>query len=211
MAELDFTCLDVRPERYGAGPRLLFRLRIAETTGEPVHSIALRCQILVEPDRRDYEEREAALLGKLFGGTERWGESLRPMRFGTVEAVVPAFVGETAIELPVPCTYDMEVASGQYFRALDDGVVPLVLLFSGTISGKSDTGFWVRQLPWNQQATYELPVRVWDELMDFYFPRSTWVRLRADTVDALSRYKARQEVSTWDGAIATLLDAAGER
>lgn len=210
MVELSFTCLDVRPERFGAGPRLLFRVGIAESAGRPIHSIALRCQVLVDPQRRDYAQREEELLESFFGGTSHWGDAIRPMRFGTVFAMVPAFVGSTEIELPMPCTYDMEVSSGRYLRALEGGAVPLTLQFSGTVSGRNDTGFWVEQMSWDRQATYAMPVEVWTELMELHFPGSSWLRFQSDTVDALVRYRARHSIDTWDLTIDRLLKAAGE-
>ena len=39
----------------------------------------------------------------------------------------------TEIDLQVPCTYDLEVASARYLQGLDDGTIPLLLLFSGTV------------------------------------------------------------------------------
>ena len=40
------------------------------------------------------------------------------------------------------------------------------------------------------EARYRLPVAVWRELMDRYFPNSGWLRLDRDTLDALQRFKA---------------------
>jgi hypothetical protein len=36
-------------------------------------------------------------------------------------------------DLPVGCTYDMEVAASKFLHAIRDGVVPLQFLFSGTL------------------------------------------------------------------------------
>jgi hypothetical protein len=210
MGELSFECVDVVPERYGVAPTLLFRLRITEHGGDPIHSIALRCQIRIEPQRREYDESEQAKLADVFGERSRWGQTLRPMQFASVSVLVPGFTGSTEVEVAVPCSYDMEVASGKYFHALERGSVPVVLLFSGTVFGKGDKGFWVRQVPWDDQAMCAMPVTVWQELMNLYFPRSSWLRLHHDTMDALLRYKARHAIPTWDDTIVSLLDAVGE-
>jgi len=122
--------------------------------------------------------------------------------------LVPGFTGATDVDVEVPCTYDLEVAAGKYFHALADGVVPMVLLFSGTIFGKGGPGFWVQQVPWHVQAEYRMPISVWDELMERYFPRTAWIRLPKDTVDALLKYKARHAIPTWDAAMERLLKAA---
>jgi len=208
VAELAFECLDVHPLRYGVGPVLVFRLHIAEVNAADVHAIALRVQIRIEPQLRHYAEHEAELLTSLFGDRSRWGETLKPMQFTTASVMVPSFTGAAEVDLEVPCTYDLEVAAGKYFHALDDGVVPLVLLFSGTVFAKGDKGFWVHPIPWHQQASYRMPVTVWRELMDAYFPHGAWIRLDRDTVDAMLRYKAANAIPTWDDAIRALLKEA---
>jgi Family of unknown function (DUF6084) len=205
MAELAFECLDVRPQRYGIGPALVFRLQIAEVNAAEVHAIALRVQIRIEPQLRQYGEHEAELLTYLFGDRSRWGETLKPMQFTTVSVMVPSFTGSTEVDLEVPCTYDLEVAAGKYFHALDDGVVPMVLLFSGTVFAKGEQGFWVHPIPWHSQASYRMPVAVWRELMNAYFPNEAWIRLPRSTVDAVLRYKSEHAIPTWDDAIRALL------
>ncbi|HXF56496.1 MAG TPA: DUF6084 family protein [Actinomycetota bacterium] len=210
MPELVFDCLEARPDRYAASPTLLFRLRIAETTGEPIHAIALRCQIRIEPHRRRYSEREAEGLLDLFGEPSRWGETLKPLQFAYVDRMVPGFRGSTEVELPVPCTYDLDVAAAKYFQALEDGEIPLLLLFSGSVFSAGPTGFAVHQVPWHKEASYRLPVRVWRELMDLHFPGTGWVRLRRETLDRLHRFRARRALPTWDEAVEALLKGAGE-
>ena len=128
-----FEVLGARAEPYAAVPTIMFRLRITEADGRPVHAVALRCQIRIEPQRRvattrDEEER----LVELFGEPPQWGDSLRPFLWTHVATTVTGFTGSTEIDLPVTCTYDFEVAGTKYLHALDDGEIPLVLLFSGT-------------------------------------------------------------------------------
>ncbi|MET8849864.1 DUF6084 family protein [Amycolatopsis sp. NPDC004625] len=208
MAELTFDCIDVRPVKYAAAPTLAFKLRISELTGQPVHAMVLRVQIRIEPQRRRYADGESELLTHLFGDRSRWGETLKPFQFATISVTVPAFTGATEVDAEVPCTYDLEVAAGKYFHALSDGVVPMVLLFSGTVFGKGEPGFWVEQVPWHTQAECRMPVAVWDELVSRYFPNVAWVKLPRDTVDALLKYKAQHAIPTWEAAIEHLL--AGE-
>ncbi|GAB2998446.1 DUF6084 family protein [Amycolatopsis acidiphila] len=208
MVELSFDCSDVRPMRFAAGPTLQFRLHVADISRTEIHAIALRCQIRIEPQRRRYEPGESELLESLFGDPSRWGQTLKPFQFASVSVMVPSFTGACEVELEVPCSYDLEVAAGKYFHALRDGVVPMALLFSGTVFGKGERGFWIEQVPWHAEASYRMPVRVWGELMDRYFPASSWIRLHRETVDALLRYKARHAIPTWDAAMDTLL--AGE-
>lgn len=205
MGELSFECLGARPDRYAATPLLLLTLRIAESSGAAVEAIALRCQIRIEPRRRKYAAGEEQRLLDLFGEPARWGETLQPFQFAHVSHMVPAFSGSIDIDLPVPCTYDFEVASAKYFHALADGEIPLLLLFSGSVFWRTDHGLSVGPVPWHQEASYRLPVAVWRDVMDVNFPNSAWIRVRHDTLDALQRFKAVQALPTWDQALELLL------
>ncbi|WP_326567717.1 DUF6084 family protein [Amycolatopsis rhabdoformis] len=210
MAELTFDCLDVRPVKYAASPTLAFSMKITELTAQPIHALVLRVQLRIEPQRRRYSSREAELLTNLFGDPARWGETLRPFQFATVAVMVPSFTRTTEFQLEVPCTYDLEVAAGKYFHALADGVVPLVLLFSGTMFPKGGPGFWVEPVPWHTEAECRMPIAAWDELMNQYFPNVAWLKLHRETVDALLRYKSRHAIPTWDAAMEHLLANVGD-
>ncbi|HEX7148434.1 MAG TPA: DUF6084 family protein [Actinomycetota bacterium] len=210
MTDLVFDCVDGQPDRYAAVPTLQLKLRISETTGAQVHAIALRCQIRIEPQRRRYSPEEADGLLELFGEPPRWGDTLKPMQFATVSLMVPSFTGSCELDLPVPCTYDFEVAASKYLHALGDGEVPLLLLFSGTVFTKGLSGFSVGQVPWHKEATYRLPVSVWREIMDRFFPGGGWIRMRRDTLDTLQRFKAVRALTTWDDALEALFKEAGE-
>jgi hypothetical protein len=205
MTALVFDCVGARAERYAAVPTMTFALRITETSGTPVHAIALRCQMRIEPRRRHYSPDEAQRLHDLFGDVSRWAETLNPVHFTTVATMVPAFTGAADVDLPVPCTYDLEVAAARYFNALDDDAVPLLLLFSGTVFAKKDAGFVVEPVPWSAECAYRLPVSVWRDMVDQYFPGSAWLRVRRETLDALSRYKSANALPTWDATVGALL------
>ncbi|MET8157542.1 DUF6084 family protein [Sphaerisporangium sp. NPDC005289] len=208
MTEIGFRCLGVRPDAYGVFPTLLFRLGITAPDDGAVHAIALRCQIRVEPRRRTYGAAESELLADLFGDPSRWDETVRPLQFANVSVMVPRFTGATEIDLPVPCGYDLEVAAGKYFASLDDGEVPLLLLFSGTVFARAGEGFTVRQVPWDREARQGLPVSTWREMIDRYFPGGGWLRLSTDTLRALQRYKSERALPTWDEAMEALLKEA---
>lgn len=205
MSDLAFECVDVRPERYSAVPTLSFELNVTEATGTPVHAMALRCQIRIEPQRRRYTEVEAERLLDLFGEMARWGETLKPLQFAAVSVMVPGFRDSTTVKLSVPCTYDFEVAAAKYFHSLEQGEIPLLLLFSGTLFLHGDQGFSVEQVPWDREDQYRMPVRVWHELMDMYFPGCAWLRVRRETLDALQAYKSHAALPTWDDALDALL------
>ncbi|MFF5210883.1 DUF6084 family protein [Streptosporangium sp. NPDC000396] len=206
--ELGFDCVGARAEPHAAFPTMVFRLRVTEPSPNGVHAIALRCQIRVEPHLRRYGPEEADLLGDLFGDPSRWGDTLKPLQFANVSIMVPAFEGSTEVDLPVPCSYDLEVAAGKYFAALDDGEIPLLMLFSGTVFARTEGGFAVGQVPWHCEARHRLPVAVWRELMDRYFPQTGWLRLSRDTLRSLHRFKSGRALATWDEAVELLLKEA---
>jgi hypothetical protein len=124
---------------------------------------------------------------------------------------VPPFDDSTVLELEVACTYDFEVAASKYLHALSDGEVPLELLFSGTVFYSGAQGaLQVTLVPWEKEATYRMPVRVWREMMDHYFPNSAWLRLRRDSFDRLYAYRSRNALPSWERVVDALLDEAQE-
>jgi hypothetical protein len=209
MAELTFECTGGRAARHTATPTLRFALTITEHSGARVHAIALRSQIRIEPQRRNYTAAEAERLSDLFGDTSRWSDTMKPIQLATVSAMVPGFTSATETELEVPCTYDLEVASARYLQALDDGRIPLLLLFSGTVFVADGDRMRVGLIPWSSEATCRMPVSAWQDVVDEHFPGSAWLRCGRETLDALSAFKASRALPTWDATLATLLKEAG--
>jgi hypothetical protein len=209
VSEIRFAVTSAVAERYAAVPTIAFGLQV-ESPGAVVHSVTLHCQIRIEPQRRHYSAAEEARLLELFGETPRWGDTLKPFLWTHVSLALPGFAERTEAALPVPCTYDLEVAGAKYLHSLDDGDIPLLFLFSGTVFAKGSTGLQVMPVPWHADTVYRLPVRVWREVMDLYFPNSGWLRLQRETLDALLRFKARRVLATWDETVSALLEQAGE-
>ncbi len=213
MPDLNFQIEGVEAVTYAASPLLSFKLRIANAdTVEAIHTVALRCQIQIEATRRRYNEREQERLLDLYGEPERWGQTLRTTLWTHASVVVTPFTGSTLVELPVPCTFDFNIAATKYFAGLEDGEVPLLLLFSGTVFYEADDGaLQVSQISWEKEAKYRLPVRVWQEMMDHYYPNSAWLSLRRDVFDRLARYKMRRGLPTWEQALESLLPVVEEK
>jgi hypothetical protein len=195
-------------DRYAAAPTILFRLRLAEPAGARVEAVALRCQVRIEPQRRRYTRAEEERLLDLFGETPRWGETLRPFLWAHTSTVVGRFEGTTEVDLPMPCTYDFDVAAAKYLHALGDGEVPLLLLFNGTVFTTGGGTLSVEPVPWHREAAFRMPAAVWRETMDRYFPNSGWIRLRRDTLDALQRFRTERALPTWEQAVDALLKEA---
>ena len=211
MAKLIFDCTGASAAPYAATPMLVFGLTITEGLGERVDAIALRCQIRIEPYRRTYSAAEAQRLHDLFGDTERWAETVKPVQLATVSVMVRGFTTKTEMNLEVPCTYDLEVASGRYLQGLDDGTVPLLLMFSGTVFTTTDGRLHVEPIPWTSEATYRMPVTVWQDVVNQHFPGSAWLRCSRETLDALSVFKAARALPTWDATLTALLANAQPR
>jgi hypothetical protein len=207
MPDLNFDVEKAEVLPHAASPVLVFKLRITNRLAdEPIHNVMLRCQIQLEVTRRRYSEADQARLRDLFGEPERWGDTLRNMLWTHTSAVVPPFTGSTLIDLRVPCTFDFNVAATKYFAGLDDGEVPLALLFSGTIFyAASHGGLQVAQISWDKEAHYRLPVLVWKAMMDAYYPNTAWLCLRRDVFERLFRYKMQHGLPTFEQALENLL------
>ena len=159
LPSLDFAVDSAEAVRFAAAPTVLFTVRVV--SDKPVRSLALNAQIRIAPARRRYSDRDRERLVDLFGPPERWGETLRTFRWTQASVLVPPFETSTVVELAVPCTYDFEVATAKYFYGLDDGDVPLELLFSGTIFYLADGArLQTAQIPWESEAAFRLPVQV---------------------------------------------------
>jgi hypothetical protein len=207
VTELAFEVLDVQPQQHAASPHLLFRLRVTEGSGAVVHAIALRTQLRIEPQRRPYSAAEQEGLADLFGTSDRYSTTLKPFLWTHATAMVQGFEGSREFDLPVACTYDFDVSATKYLHALRGGDVPLVLLFSGTVFTRGDTGFAVEQLSWSLEAQCRLPVASWLQLMDLYFPGGGWIRLDRETIAALARHRSSRGLTSWEQTIADLLPA----
>ena len=207
MPDLSFQVEGAAAVPYSMSPLLAFNLRVTNADlEESIQSVALRCQIQIDATHRKYNSQQQERLLDLFGVPDRWSRTLRPMLWTHTNLMVPPFKGATVLELQVPCTFDFNVAATKYFAALDDGEVPLNLLFSGTVFYETiDRGLLVEQIPWDKETKYRLPVSVWQEMMDIYYPNSAWLCLSRDVFERLSQYKMDHGIPTWDQALESLL------
>jgi hypothetical protein len=121
---------------------------------------------------------------------------------------VAGFEESVLVELPVTCTYDLEVTASKYFEALEDGEVPLEFLFGGTLFYADGDQLQVRPISWDEEAGFKLPVAAWREMMDRHFPDSAWLRMHKDAFARLHAYRSRNALLTWEDTVDSLLGEA---
>lgn len=209
MPDLAFRIEGAEVLEYAAVPSLSFKLRIENLDDEPIRSVSLNTQVRIAATQRHYEEAEQDRLLELFGEPSRWGTTLRSLLWTHTVVQVPAFSGSTVVDMPVTCTYDLEVVAAKYFHALEDGEAPLEFLFSGTVFYAGEDGrMQITRISWEKEAEFKMPVRLWKEMMERYFPNSAWLRLRKDAFDQLYDYKTRMGLPTWEATVESLLRAS---
>lgn len=209
MPELSFSLEGVEVAKFTASPQISLRLRITNADpAETIHSVALRCQIQIEVARRRYGAEEQVKLLDLFDKPERWSQTLRNLLWSHVNVNVPPFQNSTAVDVPVPCTFDFNVSTTKYFYGLQDGDVPLCVMFSGTVFyAREDEAMQVAPISWEKEARFSLPVKLWREMMDSFYPNSAWLCLRRDVFERLYQYKVRRGIPTWEEALESMMQA----
>lgn len=211
MPELNIQVESASVAPYATAPALAFKLRVTnQPATELIHTIVLRCQIQLEVTRRTYTPEEKKRMQDIFGEPERWSRTLRNLLWTHASGVVPEFRDTTLVDLHVPCTFDFNVAATKYFAGLDAGEVPLTFMFSGTVFyAEADGLLQVAPISWQVEAKFRLPVKVWRDMMEAYYPNSAWLCLRRDVFDRLNQYKTEHGIPTWEALIESLIPASG--
>jgi hypothetical protein len=156
------------------------------------------------------------------------GDSVSVTKWANLNVNAPEFNGMTVVEMPVPCTFDFNIAVTKYGslcvdpakdpryancallawppnNGLESGEIPTSAMFSGTVFHAGRMGLQIAQIPWDRDASYRLPVRVWKEMMDLYYPDTAWMCLEREIFERLHEYKARHGLHTWEQAFERLL------
>lgn len=202
---LEFAVEQAGVLEYAAAPTLELQLRV-DAGNADVRSLLLNAQIRILAPARSYDDATIARLEELFGHSADWGRNLHALPWLERTLVVPAFTGSTRVPLRIPCGYDFEVAASKYLHAVQDGVIPLELLFSGSIFFTSSEGaLQTVRVPWDREARFDMRASIWHELMELYFPNTAWLRVRRDVFDRLNAFRTRQIPPSWDAALEALL------
>jgi Family of unknown function (DUF6084) len=196
----------VRAVPHAAAPTLSFTLRVDDDSGLEVFMAGLSVQIQIEPAKRTYDAESKAKLTELFGDPHRWTTTAQRMHWTSQGVLLGSFTGSTTAQIEVLCNYDVELAAAKYFHSVTDGEIPLAFHFNGSVYYAGGDGrLQVVQVPWDTSADFKLPLSVWKEMIDSYYPYRGWVSVHRDTLDALQRLKARRGAPTLDAAIIELL------
>ena len=205
--DLEFAVLGARPVKYAAAPMLTIDLQVSEPDGREVYMVALTIQLMIEPARRRYDDATRERLVELFGAPERWAVTTRSLVWSKLDVLVPAFTGTTTVTVPIACHYDLELAAAKYLQSLPDGEAPLALHFNGMIYYPADDGgLQMVLIPWSKSIDFRMPVSVWRETIEHYYPGTTWISVRAQTFEALQKEKLERGLATLDACIADLLE-----
>ena len=212
MPDLSFKVTGVEPGQRGLAPLLHFIVEITnEPEAETIQSVMLQTQIQIQAPQRTYNAREKEKLKELFGVPEDWGQTLRTRLFAHANTIVPQFRGRTKTMFNVPCTFDFQVAATKYFHALEEGDVPLLFLFSGTVFYLApDQRLQIQRISWEKECVYRMPVSIWHEMMEYHYPDTAWIAMRRDLFDRLYEFKRRKGLATWEETIERLFDEHDE-
>ena len=52
-----------------------------------------------------------------------------------------------------------------------------------------------------------MPVSVWKQMIDMYYPGTGWMRLDPDVLSAVAAYRTEHGLTSWEETITHLLDA----
>jgi len=210
MPDLTITVASAEAVRYAATPSIAFHLNLRNADPhETLHTVVLRCQIQIEVARRKYTAQDQEKLRDLFGEPERWGQTLRSLLWTHASVVVPQFTGSTTVSMQVPCTFDFNIAATKYFNGLADGDIPLLLMFSGTVFyDDSEGSMRVAPISWEKETKFRLPLKVWQDMMDLFYPNIAWLSLRRDVFELLHDYKVRHGIPSWEQTIEKVLAEA---
>ena len=123
----------------------------------------------------------------LVGPSARRGQGIGTEIMRQVLALAFEQVSLHRVDLRV---FDFNVAATKYFYGLEGGEVPLTLLFSGTVFYRDEDGFLqMDQIPWSRETACRLPVAVWRQMMDVYYPGSVWLRVERAAFDVVERLR----------------------
>jgi hypothetical protein len=206
MSELEFSVPDAAPAQRSAQPAVVFRVHV-RNAGEPVEAMVLHAGVRIEPQWRSYDAQAQTQLADLFGTPDRWDKTLHVLTWAEVAVMVRGFDRESHFDVRVPCTYDFDASVTRYFSAVDEGTIPVRMLFSGSIFRRSPHGFSAQMVPWSCECAYSMPASLWKAAMQAVYGDAVLLHIDRATFDRLRELRAHLGLTSWDATIAALLAA----
>jgi hypothetical protein len=206
---LAFAVLGAEPDAAAATPSIALALEVTAPPGVPVRALALQVQVRIDPRRRAYDEATRTRLREVFGVAEQWSGALQSLLWTRIALNVGPFVGRTTVALALPCSYDLEAAASKVLFGLRDGVVPLELLFNGTVfHADADGRLRTALLPWDDGVRFDLSADCWHAALERFFPGTAWLRVQRGLFERLQEHRIGAGHASWDALLAALLDRA---
>jgi hypothetical protein len=198
----EFTISGVDVDPHAATPSLRFAVDVTDASAREIYTIALAAQVQIDGDRRAYDPETRKRLHDLFGEPERIPQTAGAVQLGRVETLVPSFRKTGTFTLPVPFSGDVELAATRYLASLSGGTVPLTFQFSGSIFYCGDVDrLQVTLVPWSCDARYRVRLADWHALIEQRYAAGGFVRVHADTIEALRRRRVELGLATFDATI----------
>ena len=177
----------------------------------PVYMIALTIQLMIEPARRALRRRHARAAGRAVRRAGALGgDDPQPRLVASSTCSCPRSPGRRRSTVPIACNYDLEVAAAKYLHSLPDGEAPLALHFNGMVYYPGDDGgLQMVLVPWTSSIDFRMPVSVWRETIEHYYPEHRLGRAAlADARGAPAREGRRAAWRRSTPASPTLLEEA---
>ena len=195
MPDLAITVDEAEAVPFAASPMLAFKLSVAnKDAAEAIHTVVLRCQIQIEVTRRRYTAEDQARLRDLFGEPDRWGQTCATCCGPTPAWWCRSSRASTTVDLQVPCTFDFNVATTKYFNGLDGRrhSAAADVQRHGFLRGRGRGRCTWRRFPGTKKPKFRLPLKVWKDMMDSYYPNIAWLCLRRDVFEELAAVQSAQ-------------------
>lgn len=206
---LRFRALGTEASHAYTTPTIELMTEITCDEAYEVRTVTLNVEVRIAAQRRRYDSAEQERLREIFGDASQWGHSLRSLQWMRGSLNVPRFSGSTTVKIPLPCSYDFEVASAKYLSALESGEIPVDVFFSGTVFYCGDDGgLLTAMIPWESEVSLRISIATWREAVDAAFPETCWIRFRRSTLTKLEAYRSRQGHGDWDATFEALLAKA---
>ncbi len=178
MPDLNFQVEGAEPQRFAAAPLLLFKLRVAEAVAAgaaptPIHAVALRCQVRIEPARRRYERRGAGAAPRPVRHARALGPDAPPDALDARQRRRPAVRRRRPSST---CRCRAASTSAWRPRSTSPPWRGASSRSASSSAARSSTrrtsgALQVAQISWEKEAYFRLPAATWRGLMDLLLPQ----------------------------------------